>query len=181
VGTPEEGSCRYQQAKRLKESRPSSPHECSHPEAVITAGQGEVGCKEEGEDSVAGIGCAQGRNSNRALLLLAGFLGRRACTGQIFPKLSRKCSIRFPGSSAAASGTSLSWSKTCLPDQPQSRPGQPMKLILGIFHGEVPTTKKSVINLPTGPDYIVQYQQNIETRVRPMPPRIWQARSAASL
>jgi len=32
---------------------------------------------------------------------------------------------------------------------------------MGLFHG-VPTTKKSVFHLPTGPDYIVLYQKNIE-------------------
>jgi predicted Zn-dependent protease with MMP-like domain len=45
-------------------------------------------------------------------------------------------------------------------------PGQipslhPKKLILGLFHG-VPMTKKSVFSLPTGPDYVVLYQKNIE-------------------
>jgi predicted Zn-dependent protease with MMP-like domain len=35
------------------------------------------------------------------------------------------------------------------------------KLLLGLFHG-VPMTKKSVFDLPTGPDYVVLYQKNIE-------------------
>ena len=39
--------------------------------------------------------------------------------------------------------------------------GQPKKLLLGLFHG-VPMTKKSVFALPTGPDYVVLYQKNIE-------------------
>ncbi len=39
--------------------------------------------------------------------------------------------------------------------------GQPRKLLLGIFHG-VPTTKKSVFDLPRGPDHVVLYQKNIE-------------------
>jgi predicted Zn-dependent protease with MMP-like domain len=47
------------------------------------------------------------------------------------------------------------------PDHPPPRPGQHRKLLLGIFHG-VPTTKKSVFDLPTGPDHIVLYQRNIE-------------------
>src|SRR4051812_28553212 len=38
---------------------------------------------------------------------------------------------------------------------------QPGPLLMGLFHG-VPTTKKSVFDLPTGPDYIVLYQRNIE-------------------
>ena len=42
---------------------------------------------------------------------------------------------------------------------PPSR--QPGQLLLGLFHG-VPTTRKSVFDLPTGPDYIVLYQKNIE-------------------
>ena len=43
-----------------------------------------------------------------------------------------------------------------------STPGdQPKKLLLGLFHG-VPMTKKSVFALPTGPDYVVLYQKNIE-------------------
>jgi len=34
-------------------------------------------------------------------------------------------------------------------------------LLLGLFHG-VPMTRKSVFDLPTGPDYVTLYQQNIE-------------------
>jgi len=40
------------------------------------------------------------------------------------------------------------------PDQPSSQPGKQSRLLLGIFHG-VPTTKKSVFDLPSGPDHIV--------------------------
>ncbi|HMK31159.1 MAG TPA: metallopeptidase family protein [Terriglobales bacterium] len=47
------------------------------------------------------------------------------------------------------------------PNQPSPRSGQQRRLLLGLFHG-VPTTKKSVFDLPTGPDYIVLYQKNIE-------------------
>jgi predicted Zn-dependent protease with MMP-like domain len=47
------------------------------------------------------------------------------------------------------------------PGQPSPRHGRPKQLLLGIFHG-VPTTKKSAFDLPTGPDYVVLYQQNIE-------------------
>lgn len=42
---------------------------------------------------------------------------------------------------------------------PQSE--QPRQLLLGLFHG-VPMTKKSLFQLPSGPDYIVLYQKNIE-------------------
>jgi Zincin-like metallopeptidase len=35
-------------------------------------------------------------------------------------------------------------------------------LLLGVFHG-VPTTKKSIFDLPSGPDHIVLYQKNIES------------------
>ena len=45
------------------------------------------------------------------------------------------------------------------PNQASSR--KPRKLLLGLFHG-VPMTKKSVFDLPTGPDYVVLYQKNIE-------------------
>jgi predicted Zn-dependent protease with MMP-like domain len=45
--------------------------------------------------------------------------------------------------------------------QPSPQPGQRKQLLLGIFHG-VPTTKKSVFDIPTGPDHIVLYQKNIE-------------------
>jgi predicted Zn-dependent protease with MMP-like domain len=45
--------------------------------------------------------------------------------------------------------------------QPSPRPGQQRRLLLGVFHG-VPTTKKSVFDLSTGPDHIVLYQKNIE-------------------
>jgi len=47
------------------------------------------------------------------------------------------------------------------PDQSSRHAGQQRRLTLGIFHG-VPATKKSVFNLPTGPDHIVLYQKNIE-------------------
>ena len=47
------------------------------------------------------------------------------------------------------------------PNQPSPQSGQQGRLILGLFHG-VPTTKKSLFDLPTGPDYIVLYQKNIE-------------------
>jgi predicted Zn-dependent protease with MMP-like domain len=47
------------------------------------------------------------------------------------------------------------------PNQPLLQPGQPRHLLLGLFHG-VPMTKKSTFDLPTGPDYVVLYQKNIE-------------------
>ncbi len=47
------------------------------------------------------------------------------------------------------------------PNQSSPRPGQPRRLLLGVFHG-VPTTKKSIFTLPSGPDHIVLYQKNIE-------------------
>ena len=47
------------------------------------------------------------------------------------------------------------------PNQPLPKSGQRRRLLLGVFHG-VPTTKKSVFNLPSGPDHIVLYQKNIE-------------------
>ena len=46
-------------------------------------------------------------------------------------------------------------------NQQPSKLGQRRQLLLGIFHG-VPATKRSVFNLPTGPDHIVLYQKNIE-------------------
>ena len=51
------------------------------------------------------------------------------------------------------------------PNQSTPQPGQRKRLLLGIFHG-VPTTKRSVFNLPTGPDHIVLYQKNIEAVCR---------------
>src|SRR5208282_2768025 len=42
---------------------------------------------------------------------------------------------------------------------PQSGPQR--RLLLGVFHG-VPTTKKSIFDLPSGPDHIVLYQKNVE-------------------
>jgi len=47
------------------------------------------------------------------------------------------------------------------PNQPSPQPGQQRRLLLGLFHG-VPTTKKSVFDLPAGPDYVVLYRKNIE-------------------
>jgi predicted Zn-dependent protease with MMP-like domain len=46
-------------------------------------------------------------------------------------------------------------------DHPRSQSKGPRRLILGLFHG-VPTIKKSVFDLPTGPDYVVLYQKNTE-------------------
>jgi predicted Zn-dependent protease with MMP-like domain len=47
------------------------------------------------------------------------------------------------------------------PGQLSTPSRHPEKLLLGLFHG-VPMTKKSVFDLPTGPDYVVLYQKNIE-------------------
>src|SRR5437899_8834268 len=47
------------------------------------------------------------------------------------------------------------------PNQPSAQSGQQRQLLLGLFHG-VPTTKKSIFDLPTGPDYVVLYRKNIE-------------------
>jgi len=47
------------------------------------------------------------------------------------------------------------------PNQPSPQPEQQRPLLLGLFHG-VPTTNKSVFDLPMGPDHIVLYQKNIE-------------------
>ena len=46
------------------------------------------------------------------------------------------------------------------PNQPSPQLGR-QQLLLGLFHG-VPATRKSTFDLPTGPDYIVLYQKNIE-------------------
>ncbi len=47
------------------------------------------------------------------------------------------------------------------PNQPSPKSGQQRRLLLGVFQG-VPMTKKSTFDLPTGPDHVVLYQQNIE-------------------
>jgi predicted Zn-dependent protease with MMP-like domain len=47
------------------------------------------------------------------------------------------------------------------PGQASIPSSHPTTLLLGLFHG-VPMTKKSVFSLPTGPDYVVLYQKNIE-------------------
>ncbi len=49
----------------------------------------------------------------------------------------------------------------CPPGQVSIPSGQSKILLLGLFHG-VPMTKKSTFDLPTGPDYVVLYQRNIE-------------------
>ncbi len=54
------------------------------------------------------------------------------------------------------------------PEEPRRAPrprGLPRRLILGTFTG-VPTTRKSVFDLRTGPDYVVLYQKNIEAVCR---------------
>ena len=45
--------------------------------------------------------------------------------------------------------------------QAPAKLGKPRQLRLGLFHG-VPMTHKSVFQLPSGPDYVVLYQENIE-------------------
>ncbi|HKM49431.1 MAG TPA: metallopeptidase family protein [Terriglobales bacterium] len=47
------------------------------------------------------------------------------------------------------------------PHQRSGPPGRQGRLLLGLFHG-VPTTRKSIFDLPAGPDHIVLYQENIE-------------------
>ena len=47
------------------------------------------------------------------------------------------------------------------PNQLPAQPGQPRRLLLGIFHG-VPATKRSIFDLSMGPNHIVLYQKNIE-------------------
>ncbi|MGC2198055.1 MAG: metallopeptidase family protein, partial [Terriglobales bacterium] len=47
------------------------------------------------------------------------------------------------------------------PFRPSPQSGQQRRLLLGLFHG-VPTTKKSIFDLPTGLDHIVLYQKNME-------------------
>jgi predicted Zn-dependent protease with MMP-like domain len=47
------------------------------------------------------------------------------------------------------------------PNQPPPKRAQRRRLLLGLFHG-VPTTKRSIFDLSTGPDHIVLYQKNIE-------------------
>jgi predicted Zn-dependent protease with MMP-like domain len=46
-------------------------------------------------------------------------------------------------------------------EEPYSAPGEPQRLLLGIFHG-VPLTQRSTFQLPAGPSRIVLYQKNIE-------------------
>lgn len=50
-----------------------------------------------------------------------------------------------------------------LPAQPlPAKPGEPRRILLGVFHG-VPMTQKSVFHGPIGsPDYVILYQKNIE-------------------
>jgi Zincin-like metallopeptidase len=45
--------------------------------------------------------------------------------------------------------------------RPGPKSGHQRRLLLGVFHG-VPTTKKSMFDLPNGPDHLVLYQKNIE-------------------
>lgn len=47
------------------------------------------------------------------------------------------------------------------PGQKVSKSRKAKSLRLGLFHG-VPMTQKSVFQLPTGPDYVVLYQKNLE-------------------
>ena len=46
-------------------------------------------------------------------------------------------------------------------DAPRGQRRLPKTLLLGLFHG-TPATKKSVFQLPAGPDHVILYQRNIE-------------------
>jgi predicted Zn-dependent protease with MMP-like domain len=47
------------------------------------------------------------------------------------------------------------------PGQSAIQFGIPTRRTLGVFHG-VPRTRRSIFDLPTGPDYVILYQKNIE-------------------
>ncbi len=49
--------------------------------------------------------------------------------------------------------------------RPRKLPPAPGRLLLGLYVG-VPLTKRSVFNIPAGPDHIVLYQKNIEAICR---------------
>jgi predicted Zn-dependent protease with MMP-like domain len=49
--------------------------------------------------------------------------------------------------------------------RPRDLAPSPRRLLLGLFVG-IPRTRKSVFNLPIGPDHIVLYQKNIEAVCR---------------
>ncbi len=49
--------------------------------------------------------------------------------------------------------------------RPRKLPPAPGRLLLGLYVG-VPLTRRSVFNIPTGPDHIVLYQKNIEAICR---------------
>jgi len=51
------------------------------------------------------------------------------------------------------------------PNESPPQPGQKRRMLLGIFHG-VPATKKSVVDLPTGPAHIPLYQRTLKRSVR---------------
>src|SRR6266513_6015243 len=70
-------------------------------------------------------------------------------------------SIRFHKNFAVESATLLFWWRISRRTNHRRRTGRQGRLLLGLFHG-VPTTKKSIFDLPTGPDHIVLYQKNIE-------------------
>ena len=64
------------------------------------------------------------------------------------------------------------------PNHPSPQSGQQRRLILGLFHG-VPTTKKSIFDLPTGPDHSVLYQKNRRILKRSAPVRPKSANKSA--
>ncbi len=49
--------------------------------------------------------------------------------------------------------------------RPRKLSSAPQRLLLGVYVG-VPLTRKSVFDLPTGPDHIVLYRKNIEAICR---------------
>lgn len=49
--------------------------------------------------------------------------------------------------------------------RPRKLPPRPQRLLLGVYVG-VPLTKRSVFDIPSGPDHIVLYQKNIEAVCR---------------
>ena len=49
--------------------------------------------------------------------------------------------------------------------RPRKLPPRPERLLMGVYVG-VPLTKRSVFDVPAGPDHIVLYQKNIEAVCR---------------
>ena len=86
---------------------------------------------------------------------------RNATTrGQVLPTVWAEKKTRNP-TSGVFLGAWRDSGRGFSPEPVPPKPGQPRRMLLGIFHG-VPAMKKSFLDVSMEPSHIVHYQKNVE-------------------